>query len=328
MDVTGAARVRPAAVIGIALAALVAVALLAEPAGAAGRRARPPLPDIAISATSFSPQYVFKGEPASRLRFCDRTTNLGRGSTRRRLHNTMSLRGPDGVRHIVARRDAPKLPGARPRTRTRPVRRFSHAGCGRGEGTINLPPGAYDVVLCADPRLTESNDANNCVSYRRSLFVAKRTWSGTASGNGFFDINLVPQAESWIASGLVYTFDPSQYRRGVFTYVLTAGNVSWKTAASANGCDRTGAAVDGSPTGKVVVNYVDNWYTALGNKNPAFTYVVTDSCNPDDPRSGPTHPIFVDSGIGAPPRPLPFGTEQIADTRTEDDGTVLIWNLQ
>jgi hypothetical protein len=54
--------------------------------------------------------------------------------------------------------------------------------------------------------------------------------------------------------------------------------------------------------------------------------VITNSC--DGPTNGPSHPIFLDSGIGAPPRPLPFGTEQLADTRTELDGSTLTWSLQ
>jgi hypothetical protein len=241
----------------------------------------------------------------------------------------MALRGPDGVRHVVARRDVPKLPGARTRLRPGQRRHFSHFGCGRGEGVVNLPPGGYDVVLCSDTRLLqETNRANNCVAYRKSFFIAKRSWAGTAFGSGDYLDDLQPQAESWLSQGLVLTFDRAQYRRGIFRYTVSAGSVSWKTAASANGCDKTGAAVDGSPTATLTLDYLKDTYVALGSKNPAFTYVITNTCDPGNPASGPSHPIFLNSGIGAPPRPLPFGTEQLAGTTTELDGSVLTWSLQ
>ena len=75
-----------------------------------------------------------------------------------------------------------------------------------------------------------------------------------------------------------------------------------------------------------MLNYLNDTYIEYGIKNPAFYYVITNSC--DGPTNGPSHPIFLDSGIGAPPRPLPFGTEQLADTRTELDGSTLTWSLQ
>lgn len=322
----GGNRPHPIArMIGAALLALLITAIVVDPASGASRR-RAPLPDPAVSATSFRPAYAFIGESAAGITFCDRTTNLGRGATGRRLHNTMSLRGRDGVRHVVARRDAPKLPGSPPRRRGVPQRHLSHRSCGQGEGVLGLPPGAYDVVICADVRLRQSNDANNCVSYRRAFYVAKRTWTGAATGSGTFNLDLQPLAETWITDGLVFTF--AQFRDGVFRYTVTAGSVSWKTAASANGCDKTGAAVDGSPQGTLTLDYVNDTYVAFGAKNPAFTYRITNSCDPDNTTAGPTHPLFLNSGLGSPSRPLPFGSERIGDTITESDGSVLTWSLR
>lgn len=324
---TGSRRRPVARLIGLSIIVMLGVGLLADPAGAAARpRPRPPLPDLAISEVKHS-RYAFVGESASAITFCDRTKNIGRAATPRRIHNTMALRGPDGVLHVVAQRDAPKLPKPN-KPRRGPRRVFSHRGCANGEGVLNLPPGAYGVVVCADRRLTEVTKANNCVEGAKSFFVAKRTWSGTASGTGAFIIELQPEAESWLATSLVYTFDPAAYRNGFFTYRLTAGNVSWKTAASANGCVKSGAAVDGSPTGMLTINYLDDTYLAFGVKNPGFTYTITNSCDPTGPANGPNHPVFLDSGLGAPPRPLPFGTVQIAGTRTELNEFVVTWALQ
>jgi hypothetical protein len=69
-----------------------------------------PLPDLQVSAVSFNPKsHAFKGEPASRFRFCERTKNVGKVKTPRRLHNVMKLEGPGDVGGVVARRDVPRL---------------------------------------------------------------------------------------------------------------------------------------------------------------------------------------------------------------------------
>lgn len=317
--------------LGAAVVALLALTFLSEPAAGATRAS--PRPDLAISAVTFHrPRggIALTGEPASALRFCDRTTNIGRGSTRRRLHNRLILRGPDGVSRVVVQRDYPKLPGSPRVRRGAPARHFSHGGCATGEGILNVPPGAYEVHICADLRLEEVTRANNCVRTRGKLYVAKRTWSGTTSGDGTIDINMQPQAETWSATGLTYTFDRTRYRTGVFTYVVTAGNVGWTTAASANGCIKSGASVDAAPEGTLVIDYTvgTGAYSAVARHGTGFSYVVTNSCAPDDPESGPARFVFLDSGIGAPPLPIPFGTIRLAGSRTQGDGSAITWDLR
>jgi hypothetical protein len=328
---SGRSRHPIALALGVMVVALLTLTFLSEPATAATRPR--PRPDLAISAATFyHPRggLAFTGEPARALRFCDRTTNIGRGATRRRLHNTLILRGADGVSRVVVQRDYPKLPGSPRVARGAPPRHFSHGGCATGEGILNVPPGAYVVRICADLKLEEVTHSNNCTRARNKLYVGKRIWSGTTSGNGIIDINFQPEAESWLATGLTYTFDPAKYRIGVFTYVVTAGNVSWKTAASANGCIKNGASVDAGPEGTLIVDYTAGTgaYSAVARHSTSFSYVVTNSCAPDDPESGPAHAVFLDSGIGAPPVSLPFGADRLAGSRTQGDGSVITWALQ
>ena len=313
-----------------AVVALLALTVLSEPAAAATRAW--PRPDLEISAVTFHRPpggFALAGESAGALRFCDRTANIGRGSTLRRLHNTLILRGADGVSRVVVQRDYPKLPGSPRVTRGTPPRHFSHGGCATGEGILNVPPGAYDVRICADLKLEEVTHSNNCVRADGKLYVAKRTWSGTTTGNGTIDINMQPQAESWLATGLTYSFDRAKYQTGVFTYVATAGNVSWKTAASANGCVKSGASVDARPEGTLIVDYTAGTgaYSAVARHGTGFSYVVTNSCTPDDPESGPARAVFLDSGIGGPPVSIPFGTNRLAGSRTQGDGSVITWDL-
>jgi hypothetical protein len=312
--------------LGSAVLVLAALALLASQAAGAPRRAPPPLPDPAISAVTIEPKVAFKGEPASVFRFCDRTTNLGRGKTPRRLHNFMELVGP-GVRAVVARRDTPKLPGTvRPRRpRNAPPIQFSHRGCGRGENDpLNVPPGRYDVRVCADVRLAQRTLANNCVRFRKSVSVVKRTWSATLNGNGPFLFG-GPDTEKWNSNGAIFTLT-GRPAPGRFVYTMS-GSVSYSSVFPPEaGCARSGAQTDFSPTGTLTIDYAAETYLAFGRTSAGFGYPVVGEC---DPAQGPSHPVFLDTGIGTVgPRPLPFGTDVITGTYTSASETTHNWTFQ
>lgn len=235
----------------------------------------------------------------------------------------MELLGPDGTRAIVARRDTPRLPGRSRRGRPGTPVYHSHGGCGSGENVpLNLPLGAYDVRICADLRIPDSDHANNCRTFRKAFVVAKRSWDAVITGT---HLTVSLDSESWQSAGAKFTFvRRDQYRR--FVYDMTAGSVSYKYAQTIpTGCDRTGAGTDSLPGGQLLVDYVRQGYFALGRKSEGFKYDIHSMCENDD-RTGPDSLIFLDTGIGAgATRPLPFGTEQIAGTRTTEGDIRLDW---
>jgi hypothetical protein len=235
----------------------------------------------------------------------------------------MVLLGPGGIRAVIARRDVPRLPAMRPGGRRAPDVYSSHRGCGRGENVpLDLPPGAYDVRICADTRLRDSDPSNNCRRYSKAFVVAKRSWSGVISGTGEA---LASDTESWLSSGAIFTF-VRRDQFGRFVYEMTAGSVSFRHAQTVNtGCNRTGAGTDASPGGSLLLDYVREGYYALGRTSEGFSFPILSLCT-DDMTTGPGNPIYLDSGIGAgAPQPLPFGSEQIAGTRTTEAGTRLDW---
>ena len=309
-----------------------ACCLLAGPAAGAPKHGPKPLPDPAISAVGIRPNYAFKDESAHTITFCERTTNLGRGPTSRRLHNTMTLIGPGGIERVVSRRDVPKLPGSvhpiTPKGAT--AVHHSHYGCGRGVvAPLTLPPGGYDVEVCADRKLKQRSLANNCARFHKGFFVIKRTWTAALAGNGVGPYGEQdPSEETWQSSGAVFTFDPTKFARvGLFPYTLT-GSVSYVDGGSENGCVKHGGGVDVSPTGTLTLDYVNDNYMAIAGVQPGFSYPVTNSCI-SDPRPGPQNPAFLLVGVGGPPYPLPFGTEQITDRHVaNDDQTTWNWSLR
>jgi len=302
------------------LLALAATALLAQPAAGARR----PLPDLAISAVTFPPQYAFKGEPASSITFCERTTNLGNAPTRRRLHNVMVLTGTGGIQRFVATRDVPRLPATRRRRGARP-RHYSHYGCGRGEDTpLNLPLGAYEVQVCVDRRIRERNPNNSCYFRDKSFFVIKLSWTGTITGTGSFGFE-DPGSETWRSTGATFTFNPAQATVGRYGYKM-AGAVAYTDVGSgATGRDKRGAGTDFNPDGRLLLDYVNENYTAIGKTSAGFC-PITNRC--DVPTNGPANPVFLDSGVGTgKTRPLPFGTETIAGTFSERSDYKVDWSL-
>ncbi len=188
----------------------------------------------------------------------------------------MELLGPDGTRAIVARRDTPRLPGRSRRGRPGTPVYHSHGGCGSGENVpLNLPLGAYDVRICADLRIPDSDHANNCRTFRKAFVVAKRSWDAVITGT---HLTVSLDSESWQSAGAKFTFvRRDQYRR--FVYDMTAGSVSYKYAQTIpTGCDRTGAGTDSLPGGQLLVDYVRQGYFALGRKSEGSSSTTSTAC--------------------------------------------------
>jgi hypothetical protein len=305
------ALVTAAALLGIVGAGLLsAAAAEAKP----GKR----LPDLQVSAASYTPKsaYAFQGEPADQLRFCERTKNVGNAKTPRRLHNVMRLEGPGGFREVVARRDVPRLaPGE------------SHYGCARGQhAALGLPPGGYQVQICADLRLKDRDHTNNCRGCKEAkcFFVIKRSWTGAVSGTGEWGVS-EPLAESWQTNaGTTFAF-AGVVRPGYFRYTMT-GSVSYKDAPSSGGCAHSGAGTDVSPSGRVELDYGNDTYIGFGRVSTAFTYSIPNNCGPTD--SGPGFPVFLYTGFGTNgPTALPFGSEQISGNFMDESGSNTFWTL-
>jgi hypothetical protein len=297
------------------LLVLAAMALFAAPAEAKHAQR---LPDLQVSAASYTPKsgYAYQGEPASQIRFCERTKNIGTAKTPRRLHNVMRLQGPGAFREVVARRDVPRLaPGE------------SHYGCARGlHAPLDLPPGGYQVQICADLRLKDRDHTNNCRGCKESkcFFVIKRSWTGAVSGTGEWGIS-EPVSESWQTNPGT-TFKLAQVLRpGYFKYTM-AGSVSYKDAPSSGGCDHSGAGTDVSPTARFELDYGNDTYIGFGQASTAFRYALPNSCGPTD--YGPGFPVFLYTGFGTNgPTALPFGSEQVSGSFTDESGSTIFWTL-
>ena len=293
---------------------LMLAAMAAMTATAEAAKTRKPLPDLQVSAVRFTPKsYAFKGEPASQFRFCERTKNVGKVRTPRRLHNVLRLEGPGNFVAVVARRDVPRLrPGE------------SHHGCARGEpDALDVPPGGYRVLVCADLRLADRSRANNCrgCEEAKCFFVLRRTWAATVNGTGSFGI-LDPIAESWQTNaGTTFRF-AEQIQPGRFKYTMT-GSVSYTDAGSGNGCEHHGAGTDVSPDARLELDYGNDNYLASGRTSTGFSYAITNSCSETD--HGPGNPLFLNTGIGIGSQPLPFGSEALSGTYAPDEDSNIFW---
>jgi hypothetical protein len=296
----------------VLISMLAAMALV--PAAAEARAPKKPLPDLQVSRVSYTPKaYAFKAEPASQFRFCERTKNIGKVRTPRRLHSVMKLEGPGPFGGVVARRNVPRLrPGE------------SHYGCARGEpDALDLPPGGYRVLVCSDLRLRDRSRANNCrgCTEAKCFFVLKRSWTATVNGTGSFGI-LEPIAESWQTNaGTTFKF-AEQIEPGHFKYTMT-GSVSYTDAGSGNGCEHHGSGTDVSPDARLQLDYGRDTYLASGRTSTGFSYAITNSCSETD--HGPGNPLFLNTGIGTGPQPLPFGSEELSGTYAPDEDSHIFW---
>jgi hypothetical protein len=297
----------------VGLSVLAAICLQAQPASPAPARA--PLPELTVSDVTHTP-YAFVGEPARSIRFCERTHNRGSGGTRRRLHNIMVLVGP-GVSQVVARRDVPRLPGT---ADARRGRHFSHRGCGRGDAVpLDVPPGAYEVQICADQALRQRNVNNNCYIRDKAFFVIKRDWTGTASGEA--PIVTSPTAnETWQSATVSYRFQAAtNASAGQFAYSFFAGgegNVSYQVSGNILDCTAAGGATFQPDFGKLEMDYAREHYTLVGEVPVRSEIPITMTCpeTTDPAVVFAVNPFVTNGGTDGFTNALPFGTRVLTGT--------------
>jgi hypothetical protein len=125
------------------------------------------------------------------------------------------------------------------------------------------------------------------------------------NGTGSFGI-LDPIAESWETNaGTTFNFS-ERLGPGRFKYRMS-GSVTYRDAGSGNGCNHVGAGTD------------------FGRKSLTFSYLITNSCDEDHPDKGPGNPLFLNTGIGVTPQPLPFGSELLSGTYAPNDDSNIFW---
>lgn len=324
--------------LGLALAVLAALALPAQPAAAQ----RKPLPQLAVSNVKYSP-YGFKGESASKLSFCERTTNLGGGATSRRLHNRMVLQGygAGAPVQVLAIRDVPKLPGVThvtDRHGRSHTRRYSHYGCVSGDrAAIKLPPGAYDVFICADQKLKQKRHAKNCFDCTKCFFVIKRSWTGTANGT----VTTAPGLggatgnAAWQVPSVTYTFASAAGSSGRFTYNATGGSTNYQVSGSDDeGCTGAGGATYTVGNGKLVMDYSAGNYTIFGELPAGSSVSALITC-PDHTLTQVTPAVIrvLSNGVEAGlTNALPFGQEVLSGAFQNASAGVVTyqdqWNLR
>ena len=295
-------------------AAIIAAAgLAASTDDALGKTPPPPRPDLELTKATFQPRVLFKGEPRSQARFCVTVENHGRRRSGR-IIATMALKGPGVDVPIAERSLAPLQPPTRAR-KGAPLEVDAVSGCEQGDaGPLLLPLGAYNVEICVRERSRrERKLADNCRGRAKRVFVVKRVWNATLSGQAGVGV-LELGFERWQSNAMTFTFDPAQQRvdQGHFTYNLSAGSVTWNDQENATGCERIGTLTDFAPTGRLSLDYLKGTYESVGRAHAGFTYPIKSLC---DELQGPVMPVFVDTGIGVAPQPMPFGTEVLAGSR-------------
>lgn len=246
----------------------------------------------------------------------------------------MYVQGP-GVHGVandyVARRNVPKLPGTVHHVvKGKPhVHHYSHYGCGRGTvRPITLPLGAYEVQICADPKVPQRETAASCFLCDKCFFVIKRSWiTSTSSSYPLFGPGIGTAAETSQSKGATFNFVPPVpgQEPGVFFYKM-AGSVAYTASGSFGGCTYSGSGVDANPLGTLSMDYANEQYSLQGASG-GFTYPIIDNCGgtvqPDDV-PGPRNP-FLDSGGE---QTLPFGRETVVGTFSNfADGATFNWNL-
>jgi hypothetical protein len=292
-------RAQPA----VLLAALAALALPEEPAAA-----RKPLPELELSGVTYS-RYAFQGDPANTIHFCDRTSNVGKGDTARRLHNIMVVQGP-GISEVVATRDVPKLPGT---LHAKKHRHFSHRGCGRGEAKpVNLPLGAYELQICSDRKIKQHHGRKECFIRDKSFFVIKRSWTGTVTGENKATGGGVFGSDTWQVPSVTYTATTaSNPGAGQFTYSVNGGSVNHQVSGKDDQGECTGAG-GGTLTpseGELKMDYKAGHYDIFGAVPVGSTVSATITCpNNTVPVQAPVAVRFLTNGVEQGlTNALPFG---------------------
>jgi hypothetical protein len=197
---------------------------------------------------------------------------------------------------------------------------------------INLPIGAYTVVICAGAQhgYAAAPRKGRCKKHGAlDFFVAATRWTGSVGGS--FD-SALGNIEDWNSSNTQRVFAAYE-GRGVFSYRF-AGTVAWKDT----GTDEDGCTYDGSgsktftpqvqPPGSFTIDYKHEEYNG-GFAQPTSFYAVTISCPDEDPLTvhDPVAPSIFASHLGTR-TPLPFGSTSLPGSPSVPaPGLKMHWNL-
>jgi hypothetical protein len=218
---------RPVAlVVALATAAAVSAAGLAPPAPAK------PRPNLVVAAAhAHGQKYTFSGSDAT-LSFQAVTKNKGDATARHSqtvLYAAPLFAGKHAHRREVAARSVPKLrPGATDKGTTSAT-----------TDPDKFPPGAYDLIACADARnVAHESNERNCLATGKRFYVVPESWKGDLHGSG--GAAGIADLENWKSLSADLVMD-KYLGDGVFRYTFQ-GDVQWiDDGINPSGCTWSGA---------------------------------------------------------------------------------------
>jgi hypothetical protein len=313
--------------IGWMVTVLMVLALGAQPAsGSEGKHK--PRPDLYVRSAELLPieeDHALRGED-NILKFDALTQNRGKGAAKPSKTEIVFIPNtdaPTSVKPIHAfSLDVPRIRGFSP------DKYYSHSGTAKSPPlTFNdYPLGTYQAYWCADAenKVKESNERNNCVvpgGVLQRLFLGKRRWTGTVTGTGPVGKAPTSAREDWSSGDAALVLE--RVSGGTFYYQFE-GTVSWAMngGSDANHCSYTGSGTDsiqpGPPNGELQMVYTDDYYGGTFYSDTADTYPVAVRCPTETiDELGPFYGLFLTTLDDGNTRPLPFGTEVLADTEAD-----------
>ena len=314
--------------IGWVVTVAAALAFGAQPAAASKGK---PKPDLYVRGAEFLPigeDHALRGED-NVLRFEAQTQNRGKGAAKPSKTEIVfvPLDGPRVVKPIHAfSLDVPRIRGYTHKY-------FSAFGEAKSPPLTfsGEPLGTYQAFWCADAedKVKESNERNNCVvpgGDLQRLYLGKRHWTGTVSGTGQVGDAPTGAHEDWSSSSAELEFERVG-SGGIFFYNFN-GTVSWAMQGTdGDGCSYDGSGTDsiqgGPGNGDFQLDYVDDQYSGVLYSDLDDTFPVTIQCpTPSGTETtedlGPFYGLFLDTRVDGQTLPLPFGTEVIAGSNTDN----------
>ena len=291
---------RPWAVSALAMATLLALPSL----GVAAAK-----PDLVVSTAHVKgSDFAFRGAGSLDLRVDFTVKNKGGKAAKRSVAKVYLVHGRD--RYEIASPTVPAIGAHRLETVDAPAKRHN-----------DFPVGGYAMRVCADANhaLKESNEKNNCKSLKDEFsrfYSVYRKYQGTAAGNGPGHPFEPSVRESWDGQDIAFTVQGAQ--KGVFTYgVANAGSVAYfLSGTTSTGCTHSGSGVlQLSGDSALTVDWRSENYTGFGK--PSGTYQTSNTCDPDNPGTGPVNGFVFATDLLAGPVSVPYGSQELAGTYTD-----------
>jgi hypothetical protein len=290
--------------------------VLFAPGAALAKDERPDL--VVAGQTTIDPDYFVRG--TGNAFFTGRVKNRG-GATAKKSETALAFLHPPQVREReIASRETDKL---------KPGKSQFVSG---GDTVPDLPPGAYDAIVCADykKKVKEKNEDNNCTQLGQ-VYVIVGSWFGTLSGSG-------PTAaggsttETWNSNDAELRFTENK-GDGRMAYKFFGSLTYTISGTGSDDCEYSGTdttAVSGTSPGELVLDYRKEEY--FGNQGigdfPFSWRMVCDGFFQDVSPG----PLSVAGGfIVVNPQeidipPLPFGSTSLTgSTVEENNGSQFGW---